>query len=224
MIATSYPCPLPDGSRVAEYAFACDSGTAQRLLIIPALFDEAHRMRRLCVDVMRRLDGSGIDSVLPDLPGTNESMADLSALSLVDWSAAIASAAAHFGATHVLAMRGGGLIVPPGLPGRIYGPVKGASLLRTMIRARVLSSREAGREESGEGLLLEAQERGIDLAGYCLSAAMVQQLQAAQPASTLPEIDQDLLGGSPLWLRAEPAADAGQADALAAYLTMAIRG
>ncbi|MEY4239552.1 MAG: hypothetical protein RL339_2153, partial [Pseudomonadota bacterium] len=32
------------------------------------------------------------------------------------------------------------------------------------------------------------------------------------------------LGGSPLWLRAEPDADATQADALAAYLTMAIRG
>ncbi len=224
MNVTSYPCPLPDGSSAEEYALAFERGAAQRLLIIPALFDEGHRMRRLCVDVMRRLDGSGIDCILPDLPGTNESKADLGTLALVDWAAAASVAASHFGATHVLAIRGGGLVVPASLPGWHYGPVKGASLLRTLIRARVLSSREAGREENGEGLLIEAQEHGIELAGYRLGAAMVQQLQAAQPNTELAEIEQDLLGGSPLWLRAEPDADPAQADALAAYLTMAMRG
>ncbi|NBW74737.1 MAG: hypothetical protein EBR34_02965 [Sphingomonadaceae bacterium] len=223
MNASSYPCPLPDGSSADEYALVFDRGLPQRLLIIPALFDEGHRLRRLCVDVMRRLGGSGIDSILPDLPGSNESTADLATLSLADWTSAARTAAGYFGATHVLALRGGGLVAALGLPGWHYGPVKGASLLRTMIRARVLSSREAGREESGEGLLIEAQEHGIELAGYRLGAAMVQQLQAAQPAENLTEIDQELLGGSPLWLRAEPDADAAQADALAAYLTMAIR-
>lgn len=224
MNLTSYPCPLPDGSSAEEYALAFERGAAQRLLIIPALFDEGHRMRRLCVDVMRRLGGSGINCILPDLPGTNESKADLGTLALADWLAAASAAASHFDATHVLSIRGGGLVVPADLPGWRYGPIKGASLLRTLIRARVLSSREAGREENGEGLLIEAQEHGIELAGYRLSAAMVQQLRAAQPNAELAEIEQDLLGGSPLWLRAEPDADAAQADALAAYLTMAIRG
>ena len=224
MNVTSYPCPLPDGSSADEYALAVQKGAGQRLLIIPALFDEGHRMRRLCVDVMHRLAGSGIDSVLPDLPGTNESIVDLQGLALTDWTAAISAAVGHFGATHLLAIRGGGLVVPEAIPGWYYGPVKGASLLRTLIRARVLASREAGYEENGEGLLIEAQEHGIELAGYCLGSALVQQLQAAQPDALLPEIEQDLLGGSPLWLRAEPDADAGQADALAAYLTMAMRG
>lgn len=224
MKVDSYSCPLPDGSRADEYALAFNCGAAQRLLIVPALFDEGHRLRRLCVDVMRRLNGSGIDSVLPDLPGANESTADLSRIGLTDWAAAASAAASHFGATHVLALRGGGLIVPPGLPGWRYGPVKGSSLLRTLIRARVLSSREAGREENGEGLLIEAQEHGIELAGYRLGAGMVQQLQTARPDTPLPEIEQELLGGSPLWLRAEPDADATQADALAAYLIMAMRG
>lgn len=224
MNLSSYPCTLPGGASADEYALGFDRGAAQRLLIIPALFDEAHRMRRLCVDVMRRLEGSGIDSFLPDLPGTNESATDLWELALSDWAASATSAARHFKATHVLAIRGGGLIAPSGLPGWRYGPVKGASLLRTLIRARVLSSREAGREENGEGLLIEAQEHGIELAGYRLGAAMVQQVQAAQPAGSLPEIEQELLSGSPLWLRAEPDADAAQADALAAYLTMAMRG
>jgi hypothetical protein len=196
-----------------------------RLLVIPALFDEGHKLRHLCVEVMRRLDGAGIDSFLPDLPGTNESTADLEKLTLADWASAMSVTAEQFRATHVLALRGGGLIAPPGLPGWCYGPVKGSSLLRTMLRARVLSSREAGREESGERLLVEAQEHGIELAGYRLSAGMVQQLQAARPADAphLAEIDQELIGGSPLWLRAEPGFDPSQADALAAYLTMAVR-
>jgi hypothetical protein len=221
---TSYPCPLPGGASAEEYALGFDRGAAQRLLIIPALFDEAHRMRRLCVDVMQRLEGSGIDSFLPDLPGTNESTADLSDLALSEWAEATSIAARHFKVTHILAIRGGGLLVPPGLTGWHYGPVKGASLLRTLIRARVLTSREGGREENGEGLLIEAQEHGIELAGYGLGAAMVRQLQAAQPGEVLPEIEQDLLSGSPLWLRAEPDANAAQADALAAYLIMAMRG
>lgn len=224
MKLSSYSCPLPDGSSAEEYSLVFDQGAAQRLLIIPALFDEGHRLRRFSVDVMRRLAGSGIDSILPDLPGTNESTIDLAEVALADWIAAVTAAAGHFGATNVLALRGGGLIVPPGLSGWHYGSVKGASLLRTLIRARVLASREAGREESGEGLLIEAQEHGIELAGYRLGATMMQQLQAAQPNTDLAEIEQDLLGGSPLWLRAEPDADAAQADALAAYLTMAMRG
>lgn len=224
MIAIGYPCPLPDGTNLAEYALGFDRGSPQRLLIVPALFDEGHRMRRLCVDVMRRLDGSGIDSILPDLPGTNESRAQLAEVTLIDWANAMSAATNHFGATHVLAVRGGGLAAPPGLRGWHYGPVEGASLLRTMIRARILSSREARREENGEGLLIEAQEHGIELAGYSLGAAMVQQLQSAVPATELTEIDGALLGGSPLWLRAEPDTDSEQADALAAYLTVAIRG
>lgn len=221
MTPTGYP--LDDGR--AEYALAFDRGNPVRVLMIPALFDEGHKLRRLCVDTMRRLDRSGIDSVLPDLPGTNESTAELRRIGLADWAQAMAVAAQHFGVTHVLAIRGGGLIVPPGLPGWRYGAVKGASLLRTMLRARVLSSRELGREESAEGLLVEAQEHGIELAGYRLGAEMVQHIQAAapQPLPGIAEIDQDVIGGSPLWLRAEPDADPAQADALAAYITMAVR-
>lgn len=224
MIATSYPCPLPDGTSVDEYTLAFDRGLAQRVLIVPALLDDGHRMRRLCVDVMRRLDGSGIDSCLPDLPGANESRVRLEDINLLDWATAMSAAANHFGATHVLAVRGGGLIAPPGLRGWHYGRVTGASLLRTLIRAQVLSSRENDREENGEDLLKNAQKNGIELAGYRLGATMVQQLQAACPPQGLAELDQELVGGSPLWLRAEPDADGAQADALAAYLTMAIRG
>ncbi len=224
MKAASYPCPLPHCGSPTEYALAFDSGRAQRILLVPALLDEANRLRRFTVEVMRRLDGAGFDCFLPDLPGTNESTVDLATVTPSDWQGAMAAAASAFGATHVLALRGGGLFWPEGLPGWHYGPVKGASLLRTLLRARVIASREAGREETADALLAEANERGIDLAGYALSAAMVRELSALAPTprTGVQVIDQDLVGGSPLWLRAEPDEDAGQADALAAVIAMSL--
>ena len=74
-----WPCPTAAGGETAEYALSFDSARQQRLLVIPALFDEGTKLRRLTVEVQRRLDGAGIDSFLPDLPGTNESRAPLKA-------------------------------------------------------------------------------------------------------------------------------------------------
>ncbi|WP_088310774.1 hypothetical protein [Novosphingobium sp. B 225] len=225
MKPASYPFALPHCGLAQEYALSFDVARERRVLVIPALFDEGHKLRRLCVEVMRRLDASGIDSMLPDLPGTGESEQELSAIALEDWASAMSAAANTFGATHVLAVRGGGLLLPEGLPGWHYGPVKGASQLRTLLRARTLAAREAGREESVDTLLTEAQERGIELAGYRLSAAMTAGLQAALPVPRMgvQVIEQDMLGGSPLWLRAEPDDDADQADALAAVIAMGIK-
>lgn len=225
MIATSWPCPLPGGRTAEEYALVFDRERPHRLLIAPALFEEASRMRRLTVDVMRRLDGAGIDCFLPDLPGCNESLEPLETQAAEDWADGLTSASRHFGATHVLGIRGGGLFLPAGLPGWRHAPVKGASLLRQMIRARILSAREAGRSETQDGLLAGALEKGIELAGYRLSADFVGQFQALEPRERpgLTEISQDTLGGSGLWLRAEPDEDEAQADALAAVLAIGIK-
>lgn len=222
MIPTDYPCPLPGGAHASELALAFDRGRAHRVLIAPALFDEANRMRRLCVEVMRRLDRSGIDSFLPDLPGTNESQQDLALVELEDWRMALEAAARHFGATHVLAVRGGALLVPGKLPGWCYAPVKGASLLKTMLRARILASREAGREESIDKLLSQGFDLGLDLAGYALSGEMLRQLSEAVAAgnTNLSVLDQETIGGRALWLRAEPDEDPAQADALAAVIAV----
>jgi hypothetical protein len=140
----------------------------------------------------------GIDCFLPDLPGTNESLRDLAGVELEDWRMAVEAAARHFGATHLLALRGGGLLVPGGLPGWLYAPVKGASLLKTMLRARILASREAGLEETSEALLERGLEQGLELAGFILSGEMIRQLQAAMPAgdARLTVIEQDLIDGS----------------------------
>lgn len=221
MIGT-WPCPAANQATVQEYTVIFDSGRAKRLLIVPALFDEANRLRRLTVEVLRRLDGAGIDTCLPDLPGCNESLQEHSKVSLEDWASAMVAAARHFRASHVLAIRGGALVVPQSLPGWRYAPVNGATILRQMLRMRILASREAGREETQGSLIEQGMADGLELAGYRFSPAMVAGLQSATPPEETEQsiIGQDMLGGSPLWLRAEPDEDREQADALAAVIAL----
>lgn len=218
MTPLAWPCPLPHGGASDEFALAFDRGRALRLLVVPALFDEANRLRRLCVEVMRRLDRAGIDAFLPDFPGTNESLRDLRDQDAESWRAAMTAAAAQFGATHVLGLRGGCLFTPAGFPKWHYAPAKGANILRSMLRARMLASREAGREESREALTEKGQSDGLVLAGYPLGAALFRDLEALVPDPAIATIAQEQVGGSGLWLRAEPDEDAAQADALTALL------
>ncbi len=220
MIAASYPCGGGE-----EYTLTFDAKRPQRLLIVPALFDEANRLRRLTVEVMRRLDAAGIDSMLIDLPGCNESLAELAGQTIDTWRAAVAAAASHFAATHVAGLRGGALLLPTSLPAWRYAPVNGANLLRQMLRARIVASREAGVTETQEGLVELGLRDGLDLAGHRLGREMIRQLQSATPAVApgISDIAQDMVGGGGLWLRAEPSEDRTQADALAAILAIGVK-
>ena len=224
MKAASYPCPLPGGAAASEYALTFDQSRAHRILIAPALFDEGHKLRRFTVEVMRRLDGAGIDCFLPDLPGLNESEQDLALIEPEDWRMALEAAARQFEVSHVLALRGGGLVLPDKLRGWHYAPVKGASLLKTMLRARILAAREAGREELLATLTEQGLALGIVLAGYSLSGEMLRQMGDLTPGKQpdITAIEHELLGGGALWLRAEPAEDSAQADALAAIVAIGI--
>jgi hypothetical protein len=47
-------------------------------------------------------------------------------------------------------------------------------------------------------------------------------LESAEPSTNLTDIAQGDVGGSGLWLRAEPGFDAKQADALAAIVAMGL--
>jgi hypothetical protein len=189
---------------------------------VPALFDEANRLRRLTVEVMRRLDSAGIDTILPDLPGTNESLQPLEIQEPQDWSDAMDTAARQFEATHVLGIRGGCLFTPSAFPALHYAPVRAASILRQMLRARTLAAREAGREETRDWLMEMALTAGIELTGHRLGAEFVRQFSPLEPTADAIEIAQDSVGGTGLWLRAEPGESESQADALAAILAMAL--
>lgn len=225
MTPASWPCPLPGGGSAPEMALCFEQFRRWRLLIVPALFDESNRMRRFTVEVMRRLDNAGVDSFLPDLPGCNESLQALETQTPDSWRAAIAAAASHYRASHVLGIRGGALLMPESLPGWRYVPVNGASAQRQLLRARIIASREAGATETQESLLAEGLERGLELGGYRLGADFIRQFQSLTPAvsTSVSEIEQDMIGGGGLWLRAEPGEDRGQADALAAIIAIGIK-
>lgn len=213
--------PAAEGRPAAEELLvAFDRKRAMRVLVLPAWFDEANKLRRFTVEVMRRLDSAGIDSLLPDLPGCNDSLAPLAQQTLAGWRACAATAAEVLGATHVLAIRSGALLAPAGLPGWRYAPQSGPKLLRGMIRARTIAAREAGISETSESLLASGRSEGLMLGGWSIGADMLRALEGAEPvlAPGQVEIAQSQLGGAGLWLRAEPAEDSAQADALAATI------
>ena len=98
--------PTPQGRE--EYAVAFDRGRERRVLVLPAWFDESNKLRRQSIEVMRRLDAAGVDSMLPDLPGCNESEAPLGEQTLEGWRAA-AQAAGELVSSHIIARPADGL-------------------------------------------------------------------------------------------------------------------
>lgn len=224
MIFTWNKPPLDGASEGEELLLAFDRGRAVRVLVCPAWFDEANKLRRFTVEVMRRLDAAGIDSLLPDLPGCNESLAPLEKQTLEGWRAAMDAAGQALGATHVLTIRAGALLAPAQLPGWHYAPQSGPKLLRGMIRARTIAAREAGISETSEWLMAKGRDAGLVLSGWAIGPAMFRALESAdfQPASCQSEIAQNAIGGPGLWLRAEPDEDKGQAERLAALITESI--
>lgn len=215
-----WKAPLANGGHSEELLVSFDKGRDRRILIVPALFDEANKLRRFTLQTMRTLDEAGVDSFLPDLPGCNESLAPLESQTLRGWTDAMVQAATAFAATHVLTVRAGALLAPAGLPGWQYAPHSGPKLLRAMLRARVIAAREAGRSESSEEVLAEARQSGLMLAGWSIGATMLRELENAEPTANTHQatVKATELGGPGLWLRAEPAEDQSQSQALAALV------
>ena len=86
-------------------------GAGPRVLFVPPLFEEANRLRRTLVLAMRALAARGIASLLPDLPGQNESLAVTETATLELWRGALAElVATEPGPVLVASVRGGTLI------------------------------------------------------------------------------------------------------------------
>lgn len=195
------------------------------ILFVPPLLDEANRTRRTLSLAMRSLAAQGFASVLPDLPGQNESLVPLEDVDLAGWRRALADVAdAIDGPVIIASLRGGALIdhIAKADAWWRLAPVGGTSLLRTLMRARVAADREAGITASLESLQDMAKTEPLALAGNRLSPAMVAQLGGAevQPAAPLRTVTlghgDDAIAGTPLWLRAEPGEDHAMAGAIAA--------
>lgn len=222
----TWPCPLPGGGTADEDALVFDQAREIRLLVLPALFDEANKLRRQTVEVMHRLDLSGIDSFLPDFPGCNDSLQPLDKQTLADWQFAAEAAQMHFRATHCLTIRSGALLAPPDLPGWRYAPAGGSAVIRSMMRARTIAAKEAGHEETMAEIEATGRASGVSLAGWHIGAELFSALADSKTpdADGLVDISQGQVGGGALWLRAEPDEDPEQADALAAMVAIGLLG
>ncbi len=190
------------------------------VLIVPPLFEEVNRTRHFLVEVMRGLATRQIGSILPDLPGTNDSMVDTLEARLGDWRAALTSFPAP---AATVAVRGGALIddaVAAELHWRL-APDSGARLLRDMLRSTAMS---AG-TKTGE-LEATARTQPTKLAGNMIHPELFVSLECAVPSESgkirTVRIEGDpgaadaCFPGLPLWRRAEPDHDPELAKAVVA--------
>lgn len=179
-------------------------------------------MRRTLVLTMRALSRLGTPCLLPDLPGQNDSQIVTEAVTLADWRSALAGFACAEARPLVVASWRGGALIDDAISGAIgwwrMAPVQGASIVKAMIRTRIAGDKEAGLQSSAEAIRAAAAQGPVELAGNLLSAAMLDALDAANPAPIEPlrQVMPADLNGSALWLRAEPGEDAAMAEAMAA--------
>jgi pimeloyl-ACP methyl ester carboxylesterase len=173
------------------------AGSPVTLLVLPALFEEANRMRRFSVCVMRLLAAQQIGTILPDLPGAGESQTKLSDVTLGDWCDAVSALSSNVWGS--IAIRGGALLDKPLRNRWQLSPESGERLLRDMVRATALS---AG--VSPSNLAAQARKEPTRLAGNLLNPALYTALSEAM---TLDGAHVSPDEGPKLWRAAEPSDD-----------------
>ncbi|MFM9978554.1 MAG: hypothetical protein ACKVOP_10995 [Sphingomonadaceae bacterium] len=195
---------------MSGFALRFGEGAPRTCLILPALFEEANRMRRFTVSLMRALADRNITTMLPDLPGQGESTIALDSIGLDDWHSALADIAATLPKPlYSIAIRGGALLDGPADYRWRLAPESGARILRDMVRATALSQGKRMTEIDAA-----ARSGPTHLAGNRLAPRFYAELAAAlvpEGKSRTPD-----LTGARLWRSAEPAEDA---ELLAAAVT-----
>jgi hypothetical protein len=181
------------------------AGSPKTLLVIPALFEEANRMRRFTVSVMRNLAGRGIGTILPDLPGIGDSLTDVGDVTLSDWQEIISLFTPKtFGS---IAMRGGALLDGAAKHRWRLAPESGERLLRDMLRATAFSAGKTASE-----LDQQARAAPTRLAGNLISPPLYSALHDAVPSEGA---HISLVDGPKLWRAAEPGDDPVYASQIA---------
>ena len=201
------------GGREAMLRFGPDAGP----IVIAALplFEEANRTRQFLVTILRALAVHGIGSVLPDFPGTGESIVVTSETRLRDQRKAYTGLAQYLGRnTYGISIRSGALFdTDAALASRWQlSPQTGEDLLRELERTRA-TTRSAPANET-------------EYAGNTLSREMLTDLRDAAPCTgerpiRVVRLESDpreadvKYPASPLWRRSEPDNDTILAQILA---------
>jgi hypothetical protein len=175
------------------------------IAVLPALFEEANRMRRFTVSVMRSLGDKGIGTALHDFPGTGESETALRDVSLADWQRFATELAELYPAS--IAFRGGCLLDAPFKHRWQLAPESGERLLRDMVRATAFSAGATAAE-----LDAQARAESVRLAGNMFNPGLYAALHEATSA---PGASASTIEGPKLWRLAEPGDDPAYAAAVA---------
>lgn len=205
------------GGREAMLRFGPDTGPI--VMAALPLFEEANRTRQLLVTILRALAAHGIGSVLPDFPGTGDSLVVTSDARLRDQRKAYVDLARFLGRnTYGMSIRSGALFdIDAALLGRWQlSPQTGEDLMRELDRTRA-NTRSAPTNET-------------DYAGNALSRDMLTDLREATPylgggAQRIVRLESDpreanvKYAASPLWRRSEPGNDIALAQILAADIS-----
>ena len=187
------------------------------------LFEEANRTRTFVVTILRALAARGIASLLPDLPGTGESLLPTESAAMLDLESAYAHVAAFAARAnrHVygLAVRSGTLLDDLAvLRGRWHlSPQDGKSLLRELTRVK---QAEVGPTQSLPDYWFlggdTAATRPVEIAGNRISAELLAVLKLRTPfadpaiarrvvrVTTDPNPADRKFDSAPLWRRSEP--------------------
>jgi hypothetical protein len=181
----------------SEFLLRHSAGAPVTLLVIPALFEEANRMRRFTVSVMRQLAVSGIGTILPDLPGTGESSTALADVMLQDWHDTITALAPSVSGS--IAIRGGALLDAPIKNCWRLAPDAGERLLRDMARATSFSTGISPTEIDAK-----ARQQPTRIAGNFFTPTLYSAVHAAVPIG---QAHVTAVEGAKLWRAAEPGDD-----------------
>ncbi|WP_440978042.1 hypothetical protein ACQHGV_09765 [Sphingomonas pseudosanguinis] len=202
-------------------------GPAQGPVVLVALpfWEEANRTRVVAVAMLRALARHGIGGVLPDWPGTGESLVETEKASFAQWRLAHRSVAEMLAARRCygVSMRGGTLVDGlADLAGRWHlAPMTGEAVLRDVIRLRAA----AGLRGDEHGVF--GAESPVRVAGNRVSPHFLAELAGATPLApeAIPyrvvRLGHDrapadrTIDAVPPWRRAEPQEDPELAATLA---------
>lgn len=167
----------------------------RRVVLLPPLFEELNKCRRLCALVGRELAARDCEFVHVDLSGTGDSSGEAGEATWVTWHAELLAAIGTGNAGDapplvLLSLRAGSLLAPAVLAG-LTQPVAryvaaqpvldGKQYLQQLLRLRVMASKFAGNEESVASLrALSADGAMLEVAGYDLNPAIVAALGEAR--------------------------------------------
>ncbi|KTF70107.1 hypothetical protein ACNFJ7_06620 [Sphingomonas sp. HT-1] len=193
------------GGREAMLRFGPGSGPV--VVAALPLFEEANRTRAFVVAILRALADRGIAGVLPELPGTGDSLIPTDRIAISDLRAGFAAAARTAGKrAYSLAVRSGALLDGTVMIRRRwhFAPQTGPELLRALHRMHRIDGMP------GYG-------------GHRLPESFLEELPEChlEPARTV-RLDTDMrpsdhsVPGRPLWRLPEPTNDLTLAELLAA--------